>query len=56
MKDRFEVAFVIRTAELSGKVAKALAPSVKEVAKTLKPFAERLLEVVTKYVEKEVEE
>jgi hypothetical protein len=54
MKDRFEVAFVVRTAELSGKVAKALAPSVKEVAKTLKPFAERLLEVLTTQAENEI--
>ena len=53
MKDRIEFAFVVRTDELNGKALKAIAPSVKAIVKKVEPQLLRIVEVITKHVEKE---
>ena len=53
MKDRIEFAFVVRTDELNGKALKAIAPSIKAITKKVEPQLMRIVEVITKYVEKE---
>ena len=53
MKDRIEVAIVVRTDELSGKTVKALGPVIKAVTKKIEPQLLRVAEALTKAVEKE---
>ena len=47
MKDLIEARFTIATKELNGKVFKALKP----FAKTLEPYVERVLEIITNHLE-----
>lgn len=53
MKDRIEFAIVVRTEELSGKTIKALGPVIKGVTKKIEPQLLRVVEAITKAVEKE---
>ena len=53
MKDRIEVAIVVRTNELNGKAIKALGPVIKTVTKKIEPQLLRVVEAITKAVEKE---
>ncbi|MDD4070004.1 MAG: hypothetical protein PHF05_06090 [Candidatus Izemoplasmatales bacterium] len=53
MKDRIEFAIVVRTDELSGKTVKVLGPVIKAVTKKIEPQLLRIVEAITKAVEKE---
>lgn len=55
MKDRIEVAIVVRTDELNGKAVKAIVPSIKAITKKIEPQLLRIVEALTKEVEKDCE-
>lgn len=55
MKDRVEIAIVLRTDEVSGKGAKAIATALKTVVTKIEPQLVRIAEAFTKFTEKELE-
>lgn len=55
MKDRIEIAIVLRTDEVSGKGAKAIATALKSLVAKVEPQLVRIAEAFTKYAEKELE-
>jgi len=54
MKDRIEIAVVLRTDEFSGKGTKALAAIAKNVISKIEPQLIRVAEALTKYAEEEL--
>ena len=53
MKDRVEIAIVLRTDELSGKGLKAVATTLNIVISKIEPQLVRIVEAITKSIEED---